>query len=211
MAPTQNLTGAEMTALWLQYQEAKDAFNAAIRLRDDGTPETADAFERAQRAIMDAHTVDLAGIAIKLRVLNDTAEGGEIVEVSCATSLPRVLCRRNAREANHGTQAQHSAPRDRRGGRAAGLPGQHLRARQPHGANRVVFNGLDLIDQAIGDVTATSAVLDEIIANMSDGDAKHEAIDNLFRHLQTDLATLQRANAEARASILRPAIRQRTA
>jgi hypothetical protein len=75
----------------------------------------------------------------------------------------------------------------------------------------VVFNGLDLIDQAIGDVTATSAVLDEIIANMSDGDAKHEAIDNLFRHLQTDLATLQRANAEARASILRPAIRQRTA
>jgi hypothetical protein len=44
----------------------------------------------------------------------------------------------------------------------------------PHG---VVFNGLDLIDQAIGDVSATSAILDEIIANMSDGDAKHEAID----------------------------------
>jgi hypothetical protein len=72
----------------------------------------------------------------------------------------------------------------------------------PH---RVVFKGLDLIDQAIGDVTATSAVLDEIIANMSDGDAKHEAIDNLFRHLQADLATLQRANVEARASILRRA------
>jgi hypothetical protein len=71
----------------------------------------------------------------------------------------------------------------------------------PHG---VVFNGLDLIDQAIGDVTATSAVLDEIIANMSDGDAKHEAIDNLFRHLQTDLAKLQQANAEARTAILRP-------
>lgn len=71
----------------------------------------------------------------------------------------------------------------------------------PHG---VVFSGLDLIDQAIGDVTATSAVLDEIIANMSDGDAKHEAIDNLFRHLQADLATLQRANAEARTAILRP-------
>ena len=70
----------------------------------------------------------------------------------------------------------------------------------PHG---VVFKGLDQIDQAIGDVTATSAVLDEIV-NMSDGDAKHEAIDNLFRHLQADLATLQRANAEARAAILRP-------
>lgn len=72
----------------------------------------------------------------------------------------------------------------------------------PHG---VVFKGLDLIDQAIDDVTATSAVLDEIIANMSDGDGKHEAIDNLFRHLQADLATLQRANAEARGLILRPA------
>ena len=35
----------------------------------------------------------------------------------------------------------------------------------PHG---VVFNGLDQIDQAIGDVAATSAVLDEIIANMSE-------------------------------------------
>jgi hypothetical protein len=69
----------------------------------------------------------------------------------------------------------------------------------------VVFNGLDMIDQAIGDVAATSAVLDEIIINMRDGDAKHEAIDNLFRHLQADLATLQRANVEARASILRPA------
>jgi hypothetical protein len=70
--------------------------------------------------------------------------------------------------------------------------------------NGVVFNGLAQIDQAIGDVTATSAVLDEIIANMSDGDAKHEAIDNLFRHLQADLATLQRANSDARAAILRP-------
>ena len=67
-----------------------------------------------------------------------------------------------------------------------------------------MFNGLDLIDQAIGDVTATSAVLDEILANMSEGDDKHEAIAHLFRHLQTDLATLQRANAEARAAILRP-------
>jgi hypothetical protein len=69
--------------------------------------------------------------------------------------------------------------------------------------HRVVFNGLDQIDQAIGNVTATSAVLDEILANMSDGDDKHEAIDNLFRHLQADLATLQRANSGARASILR--------
>jgi hypothetical protein len=57
----------------------------------------------------------------------------------------------------------------------------------------------------------SAAVLDEIIANLSDGDAKHEAIDTLFRHLQADLATLQRANVEARASILRPAIPQRTA
>jgi hypothetical protein len=71
----------------------------------------------------------------------------------------------------------------------------------PHG---VVFNGLDLIDQAIVDVAATSAVLDEILANMSDGDDKHDAIAHLFRHLQTDLATLQRANSEARATILRP-------
>jgi hypothetical protein len=77
---TQNLTGAEMTALWLQHQQAKDTFHAAIGIRDDGTPETADAFDRAQRAIMDAHTVELVGIAIKLSVLNDTAEGGEIVE-----------------------------------------------------------------------------------------------------------------------------------
>jgi hypothetical protein len=68
----------------------------------------------------------------------------------------------------------------------------------PHG---VVSRALDQIDQAIGDVAATSAVLDEIIANMSAGDAKHEAIDNLFRHLQADLATLQRANVEAWASI----------
>ena len=77
---TQNLTGSEMTALWLQYQEAKVAFNAAIRIRDDGTPETSDAFDSAQRSIMDAHTVDVLGIAIKLSVLNDTAGGGEIVE-----------------------------------------------------------------------------------------------------------------------------------
>jgi hypothetical protein len=66
-----------------------------------------------------------------------------------------------------------------------------------------VFHALDLVDQALADVTATSAVMDEIIANMSDGDAKAEAIDNLFRHLQADLATLQRANAEARASTLK--------
>jgi hypothetical protein len=72
----------------------------------------------------------------------------------------------------------------------------------PHG---VVFKGLDQLDQAIGDVAATSAVLDEILANMSTGDDKHEAIAHLFRHLQTDLASLQRANAEARAAILRPA------
>ena len=71
----------------------------------------------------------------------------------------------------------------------------------PH---RVVFNGLDQIDQAIVDVAATSAVLDEILANMSEGDDKHEAIAHLFRHLQIDLASLQRANAEARAAILRP-------
>ncbi len=69
-----------MTALWLQYHEAKDAFNAAIGIRDDGTPETADAFDRAQRAIMNAHTVDLVGIAIKLSVLSDTSGGGEIAE-----------------------------------------------------------------------------------------------------------------------------------
>ena len=80
MVPTQNLTGAEMTALWLQYQEAKDAFSAAIRIRDDGTPETADGFDRAQRAILEAHTVDLTGIAIKLGVFNDTAGGSELVE-----------------------------------------------------------------------------------------------------------------------------------
>jgi hypothetical protein len=53
----------------------------------------------------------------------------------------------------------------------------------------------------IGDVTATSGVMDEIIANMSDDDNKVGTIDTLFRHLQTDLATLQRANVEARALI----------
>ena len=41
-----------------------------------------------------------------------------------------------------------------------------------------------MIGQVIGDVTATSAVLDELVVNMSIGDAKHEASDNLFRHLQ---------------------------
>jgi hypothetical protein len=80
MVRTQNLTGAEMTALWLQYQEARHAFNTAIGIRDDGTPETAGAFDRAQRAIMDAHTVDLVGIAIKLSVLRDTAAGCEVTE-----------------------------------------------------------------------------------------------------------------------------------
>ena len=68
------------TALWLVYQQAKDAFHAAIGSRDDGTPETAGAFDRAQRAIMDAHTVDLVGIAIKLSVLSDTSGGSEIIE-----------------------------------------------------------------------------------------------------------------------------------
>ena len=43
-----------MTALWRQYQQAKDTFHAAIGIRADGTPETAAAFDRAQRAIMDA-------------------------------------------------------------------------------------------------------------------------------------------------------------
>jgi hypothetical protein len=63
------------------------------------------------------------------------------------------------------------------------------------------FQALDLIDQAIGDVSATSGVLDEIIANMSDDDNKAAAIDTMFRHLQADLATLQRVNVEARALI----------
>src|ERR1700752_2774446 len=80
MTHTQNITGPEMAARWLQYQEAKDAFEAAIRIRDDGTPETMAAFEQAQQAIMDAHTVDLVGIAIKLSVINDTAGGSELVE-----------------------------------------------------------------------------------------------------------------------------------
>ena len=67
------------------------------------------------------------------------------------------------------------------------------------------FQALDLIDQALSDVAATAAVLDEITANMGDDtDAKADAIDTVFRHLQADLATLQRANAEARAAILRP-------
>jgi hypothetical protein len=64
------------------------------------------------------------------------------------------------------------------------------------------FHALDLIDQAVGDVTATSCVLDEILAKMSDNDDnKVGAIDTVFRHLQTDLETLQRVNAEARDSI----------
>ena len=69
-----------MAALWLRYQEAKDAFNAAIRIKDDGTPETMAAFEQAQRAVMDAHTVELVGMAIKLSVAKDRDEGGEIVD-----------------------------------------------------------------------------------------------------------------------------------
>ena len=39
--------------------------------------------------------------------------------------------------------------------------------------NGLVFNGVDQIDRAISDVADTSAVLDEMIANMSDGDTKH--------------------------------------
>jgi hypothetical protein len=66
-----------------------------------------------------------------------------------------------------------------------------------------VFRGLDLIDIALSDVAATAAVLDEIIANMDDGDAKHDAIDTTFRHLLRDLTTLQNANKEARTLILR--------
>ena len=80
MAATPNLTGAEMMALWLQYQKAKAAFEAAIRIKDDGTPETMAAFEQTQRALMDAHTIDLAGIAIKLRVAKNRDEGGEIID-----------------------------------------------------------------------------------------------------------------------------------
>jgi len=93
-----------------------------------------------------------------------------------------------ARKTTHKPRAIGTGPRS-----AGGLD-CHLSALDsrtlPHG---VVFNGLDQIDQALGDVAATSAALDEIIANMSDGGAKHEAIDNLFRHLQADLGSLQRA------------------
>ena len=50
----------------------------------------------------------------------------------------------------------------------------------------VIASGADrtteaVIRRAIGDVRATNAVLDELVVNMSVGDAKHEAIDNLFR------------------------------
>ncbi|GEP57347.1 hypothetical protein [Reyranella soli] len=74
MAHPQNLTGAEMAALWLQYQTAANAFEAAIRIKDNGTPETMAAFEEAQQAILHAHTVDLTGIAIKLAVLSESAD-----------------------------------------------------------------------------------------------------------------------------------------
>jgi len=63
------LSDAEMTALWQAYLAAAEAFDAAIRIKDDGTPETMAAFEEAQSAILEAHTVDLTGIAIKLAVL----------------------------------------------------------------------------------------------------------------------------------------------
>jgi len=43
-----------------------------------------------------------------------------------------------------------------------------------------VFNGLDHIDEAIGDVTATSAVLDEILANMSDGAGRGKNLEAIF-------------------------------
>src|SRR5688500_4891278 len=58
------------------------------------------------------------------------------------------------------------------------------------------FQALDLIDIALSDASSTATVLDEIIANMSDDDNKAAAIDTMFRHLQADLATLQRANTE---------------
>ena len=38
------------------------------------------AFDQAQRAVMDAHTVELVGMAIKLSVAKDRDEGGEIVD-----------------------------------------------------------------------------------------------------------------------------------
>ena len=68
------------------------------------------------------------------------------------------------------------------------------------------FHALDLIDQALGDVTATSGVLDEIITNMSDGDAKAEAIDNLFRHQHRPCDA---AAGEHRGPRLDPAARER--
>jgi hypothetical protein len=109
------------------------------------------------------------------------------------------------RRPSHDTHHEPQAPCDWYGGRAAATLTASLDALDSRTLPQsVVFNGLDLIDQAIVDVAATSAVLDEILANMSEGDDKHEAVAHLFRHLQADLATLQRANAEARASILRP-------
>jgi hypothetical protein len=63
--------GGDISVLWLKYQEAANAFDAAIHIKDDGTPETMAAFEEAQRAILEAHTVDLTGIAIKLAVLSE--------------------------------------------------------------------------------------------------------------------------------------------
>jgi hypothetical protein len=79
--PNANLTGAEMLALWLQYQAAANAFDAAIRIKDDGTPETMAAFEEAQSAILEAHTVDLTGIAIKLAVLGEMADSTDAISV----------------------------------------------------------------------------------------------------------------------------------
>jgi hypothetical protein len=70
------------------------------------------------------------------------------------------------------------------------------------------FRGLDRIDIALSDVMATAAVLDEIIVNMTvnmtegKDHEKVEAIDTLFRHLQSDLTALQNANKEARVLIL---------
>ena len=81
MTRIQNLTGAEMTALWLQYQTAANAFEAAIRIKDDGTPETMAAFEQAREAIMAAHTADLSGIAIKLAVLSESDCGDEVTSI----------------------------------------------------------------------------------------------------------------------------------
>ena len=65
------LSGAEVTALWTKFKEAEAGYC-------EDKPRTGTVYERAYRRVLAAHTVDQAGVAIKLKVYQ-TAYPGEVI------------------------------------------------------------------------------------------------------------------------------------